>query len=381
MNDIELTILMPCLDEAETIATCVDKARSFLETEGVSGEVLVADNGSTDGSQQIAREHGARVVDVPERGYGAALRGGNSHARGRYVIMGDADDSYDFLHLMPFLEKLRAGSDLVMGNRFAGGIEPGAMPPLHRYPGNPVLSFLGRMFFGSSIGDFHCGLRGYRRESIDALGLRTNGMEYASEMVVAATLAGLSVCEVPTTLSRDGRSRQPHLRTFRDGWRHLKFLLVNCPRWLFLYPGLALLVIGLVGLVALARGPVTLGQVTFDIHTMLFMAGFVVVGLQIVLFGMLAGSYAATSGYRRADAGCDERPEPLSTERLVVIGALLVLIGLVLAIGAFGGWASAGYGDLDPQQTMRPVIIAWTFVIAGMQVVADGFFLGVIRLK
>src|SRR5215475_6700567 len=256
---------MPCLNEAETVATCVRKANGFLAESGISGEVLVADNGSSDGSQRLAAEAGARVVPIRDKGYGNALMGGIAAARGTYVIMGDADDSYDFTHLMPFVNELRKGADLVMGNRFQGGIEPGAMPPLHKYLGNPVLSFIGRLFFRSKIGDFHCGLRGFRRDSAIALGLQATGMEFASEMVVKATLAKQKITEVPTTLAKDGRSRKPHLRSFRDGWRHLRFLLLFAPRWLFFVPGLVLLLLGLIVGGTVAAGPITIGSVTFDV--------------------------------------------------------------------------------------------------------------------
>ena len=254
-DDLELTILMPCLNEAETLATCIDKARRYLDTSGIRGEILVADNGSTDGSREIAAEHGARVVAVAERGYGAALKAGIKAAAGRYVIMGDADDSYDFSNLHPFVAKLREGVELVMGNRFKGGIAPGAMPGLHKYLGNPVLSGIGRLFFKSPIGDFHCGLRGFHRNAIAALGLESPGMEFASEMVVKATLRHKAIAEVPTTLSPDGRSRPPHLRSWRDGWRHLRFLMLFCPKWLFFYPGLVLLAAGLASMVWLVPQP------------------------------------------------------------------------------------------------------------------------------
>ena len=253
---MELTILMPCLNEALTLPICIKKAKTFLTDNNVDGEILIADNGSTDGSQDLARELGARVVDIPEKGYGAALIGGCNAALGKYVIMGDSDDSYDFLNLMPFVEKLREGYDLVMGNRFKGGIEKGAMPPLHQYLGNPVLSTIGRILYRSDIKDFHCGLRGYNRESILGLNLHTTGMEYASEMVVQATLHKLKICEVPTTLKKDGRDRPPHLRSWSDGWRHLTFLLMHSPNWLFLYPGLILWVIGLVVSIAIMIHPV-----------------------------------------------------------------------------------------------------------------------------
>ena len=258
---------MPCLNEAETLAICVRKARGFLDASRIQGEVIVADNGSQDGSVAIALQEGARIVPVAARGYGAALLGGIADARGRYIIMGDADDSYDFSDLGTFVEQLRAGADLVVGNRFRGGIAPGAMPLLHRYLGNPILSFLGRLFFFVKIGDFHCGLRGFNRDRILALGLRTTGMEFASEMVVRSALAGYRIAEVPTTLRPDGRSRPPHLRTWRDGWRHLRFLLMYSPRWLFFYPGLALLAFGLIGTVLLLPGRFYIGSVGIDIHT------------------------------------------------------------------------------------------------------------------
>src|ERR1700760_3659962 len=266
---IELTILMPCLNEAETLAICIDKARGYLERSGVVGEVLIADNGSTDGSQLIAEEHGARVVAVPEKGYGAALIGGINAARGRFVIMGDADDSYDFENLEGMIERLRGGADLVMGNRFQGGIAPGAMPFLHRYLGNPVLSFIGRLFFSIPVGDFHCGLRGFSRQSMLDLRLQSPGMEFASEMVVKAALNGLRIEETPTTLKPDGRSRPPHLKTWRDGWRHLRFLLLHSPKWLFVYPGLVLIFLGLAGAIALSAGAVRLTSgLELDIHTL-----------------------------------------------------------------------------------------------------------------
>ena len=379
-TETELTILMPCLNEAETLAVCIKKAKTFLENSGISGEILIADNGSSDGSQQIAVENGARVVDVPERGYGSALRGGTEAARGKYVIMGDADDSYDFLHLMPFVEKLREGYELVMGNRFLGGIEKGAMPFLHRYLGNPVLSFLGRVLYKNNIGDFHCGLRGYDREAILGLNLRTTGMEYASEMVVMASLHHLKVAEVPTTLKPDGRSHKPHLRTFRDGWRHLKFLLMYCPRWLFLYPGMFLFLVGLIGMCVLMAGPLRIGTVTFDIHTMLFMGGFIILGIQTILLKLMTDTHALNSGYTYVTDKDKAFLEKLSLEKLVFWGGLLFLAGLLFAVISAWNWSGAGYGDLDPQQTMRQVIPAWTLMISGVQLVTGGFFLGILKL-
>ena len=318
---MELTVVMPCLNEAETVATCVRKAVGFLHEHDISGEVIVADNGSTDGSQQLATDAGARVVPVSEKGYGNALMGGIVAARGRFVIMGDADDSYDFTNLMPFVESLRDGADLVMGNRFKGGIEPGAMPPLHRYLGNPVLSFVGRLFFGSKIGDFHCGLRGFRRDSVMKLGLQATGMEFASELVVKATLAKQRITEVPTTLAKDGRSRPPHLHTWRDGWRHLRFLLMFSPRWLFFVPGLVVFALGMViGAVVIPR-PFSIGSVTFDVDTLVAASAMVVIGFQSVLFALFTQVYASAEGFLPEDKRVRHILKTLSLERGLLAGA------------------------------------------------------------
>src|SRR6204780_334972 len=282
-ENVELTVVMPCLNEAETVATCVRKAVGFLREHDIDGEVLVAGNGSTDGSQRLAIDAGARVVPVSEKGYGNALMGGIGAARGQVIIMGDADDSYDFTNLMPFVEQLRDGADLVMGNRFKGGIEPGAMPPLHRYLGNPVLSFIGRLFFGSKIGDFHCGLQ-------------ATGMEFASELVVKATINKQRITEVPTTLAKDGRSRPPHLHTWRDGWRHLRFLMLFSPRWLFFLPGLVLLIAGLAIGAIVVPHPFKVGSVTFDVDTLVAASAMVVIGFQSVLFWLFPQVYAGSGG-------------------------------------------------------------------------------------
>ncbi len=375
---MELTILMPCLNEAETLETCIRKARTYLETSGVEGEILIADNGSTDGSQDIARRCGARVVDVPMRGYGAALIGGCNAALGDYVIMGDADDSYDFLHLDPFVEKLREGYDLVMGNRFKGGIEPGAMPPLHKYIGNPVLSFIGRLFYPSSIGDFHCGLRGYRRESILKLGLCTTGMEYASEMVVKATLYKLKIAEVPTTLKKDGRSHPPHLRSFRDGWRHLKFLLMHSPNWLFMYPGIILLVLGLLMMVGLMFGPISIGSITLDIHTMLYGSAFAIIGASTIQFSLFTKTYAKKSGFIPVD---DKEISKLTEDRVILAGAILLILGVIATILALVLWGKTSFGALDPQHIMRLTIPALTCMAVGVQMMFGGFFIGILNIK
>lgn len=378
---LELTILMPCLNEAETLAICVDKATAYLASSGVAGEVLIADNGSTDGSQTIAREHGARVVDIPAKGYGSALIGGIEAADGEYVIMGDADDSYDFSALDGFLERLRAGDELVMGNRFRGGIAPGAMPPLHKYLGNPVLSTIGRMLFRSPIKDFHCGLRGFNRASILELHLQTTGMEFASEMVVKSTLGGLRVSEVPTTLQKDGRTRPPHLRSWRDGWRHLRFLLIFSPRWLFLIPGIVALVLGLVSSVFLSVGPLKLGSIGLDVSSQIYLMALAAVGYQGILFAILTKIYAQHEGFNIPRGRSFERLEKrLSLESLAVLGVLLFLIGVIIAIVQFSGWASAGFGALDPAATIRIAIPAVLFMILGAQSIMAGMFLGVLSV-
>lgn len=380
-TDIELTILMPCLNEAETLAVCIDKARAYLARSGVVGEVLIADNGSTDGSQQIARDHGARVVDIAARGYGSALIGGMRAARGRFVIMGDSDDSYDFSDLGPFVAKLREGYELVMGNRFKGGIKPGAMPPLHRYLGNPVLTMVGRVFFRSPCGDFHCGLRGFNRDAMLALGLQAPGMEFASEMVVKATVQGLRVAEVPTTLSPDGRSRPPHLRSWRDGWRHLRFLLIFSPRWLFLYPGLAFVLAGLVAMGALAGGPRFIGGIGFDIHTMLYAGMSVVLGVQAVLFWVFAKIYGARERIVPPDPAFTAFLEQTTLERGLIIGATMLVCGVLLGVYALGQWQVSSFGRLDPAQTMRLVIPSAVMVLTAMQIVYGAFFVAVLGVR
>lgn len=377
---MELTILMPCLNEAETLERCIAKAKTFLQENNIVGEILIADNGSTDGSREIAERCGARVVEISSRGYGAALTGGCNAAKGTYVIMGDADDSYDFLHLMPFVEKLREGYDLVMGNRFRGGIEKGAMPWLHRYIGNPVLSFIGRLFFPSKIGDFHCGLRGYNRERILALDLQTTGMEYASEMVVKCTLHDYKMTEVPTTLSPDGRSRPPHLRSWHDGWRHLKFLLMHCPNGLFLYPGLILMGIGFLIMLLLVLGPLTIGNVTFDIHTLLYGAAFILVGATAVEFCMFTKIYAANTHYIPMTKSIKKVSE-FSTEKGVLIGIILFLLGLIVTIAAVCYWSNTAFGGLNPAFVMRITIPALVFMQLGIELIFGGFFIGILNIK
>ena len=370
---MELTILMPCLNEAETLAICIRKARGFLAQHGVDGEVLIADNGSTDGSQQIATDEGARVIHASQRGYGAALTAGIEAANGRYIIMGDADDSYDFSALAPFLEQLREGYHLVMGNRFAGGLAPGAMPPLHRYLGNPVLSGIGRTLFPRPVHDFHCGLRGFDTQVIRELGLRTTGMEFASEMVVRATLHGLRITEVPTTLSRDGRSRPPHLRSWRDGWRHLRFLLVYSPRWLFTYPGLLLLAVGLTGVIALTLTDVSIGAVTLGVNTLLYAALATVLGFEALSFSRILQHVGARAGELGRESRLKRLFSWLTLERSIVIGCALIAAGVGGSVYSLSVWSAADFGDLMPQALMRVVIPSVTSVIVGAQFVLSGF--------
>jgi glycosyltransferase involved in cell wall biosynthesis len=379
-DPVELTILMPCLNEAETVGVCVRKARRFLIEHGIDGEVVVADNGSTDGSQQIAEAEGARVIAAPQRGYGAALLAGIAGARGRYVIMGDADDSYDFTALMPFLGKLRDRVDLVMGNRLAGGIAPGAMPFLHRYLGNPVLSWLGRSFFRIRVADFHCGLRGFDRDRIRALELRTTGMEFASEMIVRSALANYRIAEVPTTLRPDGRTRPPHLRTWRDGWRHLVFLLLYSPRWLYIYPGLALLVLGIAGASALLPGVVIVGGVGFDIHTFIVACFFVLLGAQAISFGILVRRFAVSLGFMPPSRHFSRLLDALSLERILIAAAILLVIGVSGMFMSVREWAASGFGALQYSVLLRMVILSMTTIAFGIQLAFMAFLLAIMEI-
>ncbi|GAA0940643.1 glycosyltransferase family 2 protein [Nonomuraea longicatena] len=378
---MELTVVMPCLNEAETVEVCVRKAIACMKAHGIEGEVLIADNGSTDGSQQLARDAGARVVHVDDKGYGNALMGGIRAARGKYVIMGDADDSYDFEGLLPFVEQLRDGADLVMGNRFKGGIAPGAMPPLHRYLGNPVLSFVGRLFFPSAIGDFHCGLRGFRRESILRLGLQTGGMEFASEMVVKSTLQGLDVREVPTTLSPDGRSRPPHLRSWRDGWRHLRFLLLYSPKWLFFIPGLALMAVGLVMGTRLTFGPLRIGELAFDVDTLVGASAMVVIGFQAALFALFTKVYAAEEGFLPESPRIRKLLGHVTLERGLIIGGLLAVAGLVGLVMSLVHWQVRSFGELDPRESLRIVVPAATALIMSFQTIFASLFISILGIR
>ena len=372
---MELTILMPCLNEAETLAACITKAKSFLLQNDVNGEVLIADNGSKDGSQEIAKALGARVVYIKNKGYGAALLGGIQDAKGKYIIMADADDSYDFLNLEQFMEKLRSSNDLVMGNRFKGGIAKGAMPPLHRYLGNPVLSFIGKIFFRSPCNDFHCGLRGFNKESICKLHLKHPGMEFASEMVLKATLHGLKIVEVPTTLSPDGRSRPPHLRSWRDGWRHLRLLLICAPKWLFLLPGLLLLFLGCILTFLIFPKPFIIGGVGLDIHSLLYANALIIIGIQSIYFYLHSKLYAVYNNYIPPDRFVLRISQLVNLERSLFCGGIFLAISLLLAVLSITNWSSNNFMSLQPSETMRVVIPSVTLAILAVNISLNGFFM------
>jgi glycosyltransferase involved in cell wall biosynthesis len=377
---IELSIVMPCLNEAETLRRCIEKASQAIDRQGLAAEIIVADNGSTDGSQLIAREMGARVVEVSSKGYGNALIGGIAAARGRFVIMGDADDSYDFSASAPIIAKLQEGYDLVLGNRFRGGIEPQAMPWSHRWIGNPVLTFIGRLFFQTPVGDMHCGLRGFRKAAYEEMRLRATGMEFASEMVIKASLKRMKIAEVPVTLHRDGRSRPPHLRTWRDGWRHLRFMLLFSPRWLFLYPGTLLFLVGVILSALLVGGPLRVGGVRLDIHTLL-VAGFLsLLGYQLVLFAVFTKIFAIRAGFHPPNPMLQRIFRYVTLEVGLGAGALMGLVGLVALVLAVASWGAVGFGNLDPTLTMREVIPAVVLMAIGSQTVFASFFLSILGI-
>ena len=378
---LEFSIVMPCLNEAASVGVCIEKARASLDKAGIAGEIIVADNGSTDDSRLIATDRGARVVPVAARGYGNALAVGIEAARGRYVIMGDADDSYDFSQLEPFVEKLRDGCDLVVGNRFKGGIEPQSMPFLHRVLGNPMLSFIGRRLFGTPCGDIYCGLRGFDRAKIQALDLRSGGMEYAIEMIVKATLNGLRVAEVPTVLSPDERGRESHLNTWRDGWRSLRLLLVYSPRWLFLYPGLVLLLGGLAGMVWLLPEQRRVGDVTFDVSTLLYAGLAIVVGLQSIYFFVTARWFGIAEGLLPDDRRFRRIFGVRAPDLGVAVGACLLAAGLVVSGIAVAIWHRHGFGPLDYPHILRFVIAGSVLIACGFQTVLSSLFLSVLRLR
>ena len=378
---MELSIVMPCLNEAETLAVCIKKARGYLDRSGVSGEILIGDNGSTDGSQEIATSLGARVIPVPIRGYGAALYGAISAAQGRYCIMVDSDDSYDFENLDGFVEKLRAGYDLVMGNRFKGGIKPGAMPWKNRYIGNPVLSTIGKVLFHAEAGDFHCGLRGFSKSAFQQMDLRTTGMEFASEMVIKSKLMGLKITEVPTTLSPDGRSRPPHLLPYRDGWRHLRFMLLHSPRWLFLYPGILLMLLGLAGSSWLLPGPRVLHGISFDVHTLLYAFVSVLLGFQFATFAVFTKVFAISEGLLPDDPRLTRAFRYITLETGLATGGLLIALGIGGSIFAVSGWATKSFGALDAGHMLRIVMPAVFSLTMGVQIVCCSFFLSILGLR
>ena len=378
---IEVSVVLPCLNERETVGICVAKAMAALQSAGIHGEVLVADNGSTDGSIELAQSAGARVVNVAQRGYGNALRGGIQAARGVYVLMADSDDSYDFGHIPRFVEQLRSGSDLVMGNRFLGGIHRGAMPVLHRYLGNPVLTAIGRLFFHSPSRDFHCGIRAFRKDSYDRMDIRSTGMEFASEMVVKASLLRMNVSEVATTLSPDGRSHPPHLRTWHDGWRHLRFLLMYSPRWLFLYPGLASILVGLAACFWLMPGPRRIGDVVFDVHTLAYAFGSMLVGFQLLAFAVFTKVFAITEGLLPEDPRLNRMFDYIKLETGLIVGGLFVLLGISGSLFALSTWAQSSFGPITSANILRIVLLSVFALVLGPQIIFSSFFLSILGLR
>lgn len=379
--ELELSIVMPCLNEAKTVGASVEEARRTLIANGISGEVIVADNGSTDGSQKIAETLGARVVPVETRGYSNALLGGIAKARGRFVLIGDPDGSYDFTHIPRFLEKLRGGYDLVVGNRFKGGIAPGAMKPLHRYVGVPIMSAIARILFRSPCGDHHCGLRAFRKVSFERLDLRGNGWEFNSEMIARASILGLRITEVPTTLSPDGRGRPPHLRSFSAGWQHLRMMLLYSPRFIFLYPGLLTILCGLFTMTMLLTGPWFIWTIRLNIIAMLYAAGAIIIGFQGVIFGILAKMYGMNQGIFPAN------PWLLRLTRSSPLEPGLIVAGVLMAVGALGAafplisWSTQGFMLSDPLEALRVLIPSITCVMVGLQVVLCSFFLSILRMR
>lgn len=377
---MQLTILMPCLNEAETLATCIKKANKWIAESGVAAEVVIADNGSTDGSQDIAQSLGARVVPVKERGYGAALFYGSMAAAGEWIIMGDSDDSYDFSKLDAFVEKLKQGYDLVMGNRFLGGIAPGAMPWKNKYIGNPVLTWIGRLLFKCPAKDFHCGLRAFRKDAFLKMDLRTTGMEYASEMVIKATLFKMKIAEVPTTLSKDGRSRPPHLRPWRDGWRHLRFMLLFSPRWLFIIPGLTLALISLVIYLRLLAGPLKIGEVSFDVHTLFFAGAGIILGYLSFSLGVVARMF----GIREGLLGEHAVLEKVRTSPVLEIGGIaglaLMVFGLVSGGCALAEWGQQNFGALSSQGLLRQVSFSTVLILSGGVTLMTSLLIGFLAL-
>jgi glycosyltransferase involved in cell wall biosynthesis len=381
LQPVEVSIVMPCLNEETTLPACIAKAKAAIAEHGLQAEIVVADNGSTDNSRGIATAMGARVVTASERGYGAAIRSGIEAARGRFIIVGDADDSYDFSLIYPFVERLRQGSDLVVGNRFKGGIDTGAMPWKHRYIGNPLLSGLGRLLFKIRIGDLHCGMRGVRKDAYERMGLVASGMEFASEMVIKAAAKRMRVEEVPIPLHRDGRNRPPHLRSFRDGWRHLRFMLLFSPRWLFMAPGAALLVLGLAGSGWLITGAKEIGRLGLDIHTLLAAGFLCLLGYQTLIFGLFTKFFAIHQGFSQPNQVLVTLGKRITLEVGLLTGLGLVLAGTVVLALAIASWSATGFGALDPRLTMRQVIPALVLIALGVQTVFASFFISILSVS
>jgi glycosyltransferase involved in cell wall biosynthesis len=379
--EIEVSIVLPCLNEERTVGNCVLQARSFLEDHQVSGEVIVADNGSTDRSVQIAETNGAVVVHVASKGYGSALKGGFAAASGKFIIMADADESYDLINLMPFMARLREGYDLVMGNRFKGGIKDGAMPWHHRYIGNPILSFIGRLFFHSPANDFHCGLRGFTKEAIERMNLQTTGMELASEIVIKASIMNMRVCEVPTTLSPDGRDRPPHLRSFRDGWRHLRFLLLYSPRWLFLYPGVALLLLGGIAGVILFAGPVNTRFRLFDFHSFILAGAITILGLNMLSLAFITRVFAYNFGLLPNRPGFFNLFKYFSLETGLGSGSIIILLGVILIVRAAVLSYSPGFDSLGFGNSIRLVFGGALSIIMGGQIILTSLVLSILGIN
>jgi glycosyltransferase involved in cell wall biosynthesis len=378
---VELSIVMPCLNERETVGICVRKAVTSLRKAGINGEVIVGDNGSTDGSVEIAESEGALVIHVADKGYGSALKGGILAASGKYVLMADSDDSHDLENIDPFLDKLRDGYDLVMGNRFKGGIEAGAMSWKNRYIGNPVLSFIGRLFFRTDVGDFHCGLRGFSQSAFRKMDLRTTGMEFASEIVIKSKLMGLKMTEVPTFMSHDGRSRAPHLRPYRDGWRHLRFMLMYSPRWLFLYPGILLILLGLAGCAWLLPGPQFFHGLEFDVHTLLYAFVFVLLGFQLIAFAIFTKIFAISEGLLPEDPSLNRAFRYITLETGLAAGGLLMALGLGGSIYAVSGCVEGSCGPLESGHLLRIVMPSVFSLTLGVQIVCGSFFLSILGLR
>jgi glycosyltransferase involved in cell wall biosynthesis len=377
----QITVVMPCLNEAETLAVCIRKAKRALEMNGIVGEVIVADNGSTDGSQQIAMENGARLVNVPLRGYGAALMAGIKAANAPFVLMADADDSYDFDHIPRFLDQLNGGVDLVMGNRFQGGVKPGAMPFLHKYLGNPVLSLIGQVLFGAPVKDFHCGIRGFTTDAFERMNLRTTGMEFASEMVVKATLLNMNIVEVATTLSPDGRSRSPHLRTWRDGWRHLRFLLLYSPRWLFLYPGLFMMMAGGLASAWLLPRERSIGSVHLDVDTLLYAFASLLIGFHATVFSVSAKVFAIAEGLLPEDPRFSRWFRYITLETGLLAGLFLLLIGLGGTAYALLLWKNLGFGPLSARTMLRLTMPSAVALMLSAEIFFSSFFLSMMGMS